>query len=266
MLNVTRSGYYAWRGRSASRRQQEDQKLLVRIRHIHDKSHGIYGSPRITATLHRQGVPVSKKRVARLMQENQLVGRIHSKKGWMPVVNQAIKKQVNRRLSTPAPRRPNQIWVGDVTYIWHQKRWWYLAVVMDLCSRKVVGWSLQQYRTAVLTQQALQHALKKRKPENAMIFHTDRGVEYGASQIQTLLENYGIKSSMNRPGHCTDNAHMESFFHSLKGEWLKGVKFNSASELRKSIQHYIVYFYNRVRLHSGINYYSPDEYERLLTQ
>ena len=133
---------------------------------------------------------------------------------------------------------------------------------MDLYSRKVVGWSLEKYRTTELTNKALKHALKYREPEPDMIFHSDRGSEYGGSRYRQILTQHGIRASMNRIGHCTDNAHMESFFHSLKGEWLKGMSFESSNGLRKCIRDYIVNFYNRVRLHSGIGYLSPDEFER----
>lgn len=263
MLDVSRSGYHSWRGRTESRRSQENKKLLKHIRQVHADSYKVYGSPRVTAQLHRQGIVANEKRVARLMQENGLVGRIHSRKGKMPTVNEVIQKSSNKRLVMPEPIKPNQVWVGDVTYLRHQKRWWYLAVIMDLYSRKVVGWSLETYRTTELTKQALHHALKSRAPELGMIFHSDRGSEYGGSRYLGLLDEYGIRASMNRPGHCTDNAHMESFFHSLKGEWLRGKTFEDTASLRNAVRDYIVKFYNRVRLHSGIGYHSPDEYERL---
>ena len=137
---------------------------------------------------------------------------------------------------------------------------------MDVYSRKVIGWSLKSYRKKELTMQALKHALKNRRPKEPMIFHSDRGSEYGAGAYRELLEQNDISPSMNRPGHCTDNAHIESFFHTLKGEWLKGNKYDTVETLREAIRDYIVNFYNRTRLHSSLNYCSPNEFERLQAQ
>lgn len=263
---VSRSGYYAWITRKDSQRKRDNQSLANKIKDIHRQSYGIYGSPRVTAMLHRQGVNVSENRVARIMQAEQIVGRIKTKKRREPSVNYAIKKTDNKRLTAALPCKPNQVWVGDVTYLWQQKQWWYLAVVMDVYSRKIIGWSLEKYRKKELTLCALQQALRNRKPEPNMIFHSDRGVEYGAHEYRELLQQHGIRPSMNRPCHCTDNAHIESFFHSLKGEWIRGVKYATVGTLKKGIRDYIVHFYNRTRLHSSLNYCSPNEFERLQCQ
>jgi len=259
---VSPSGFHAWSKRKESKRQIENELLSSKIMRIHKKSHGIYGSPRITAMLRRDGILVSENRVARIMQSKRIIGRIHNKKGRAPATVEVIKKTDNKRLHTPQPTRINQVWVGDVTYLWQQKRWWYLAVVMDLYSRKIIGWSLESYRKKALTIKALSNALQCRTPEADMIFHSDRGAEYAAGDYRGLLEKYGIKPSMNRPGHCTDNAHIESFFHSIKGEWIKGNRYDTVDELRNDIRKYIVYFYNRTRLHSSLNYCSPNEFER----
>jgi len=263
IYEVSRSGYYAWCHRKPSKRALENQSLAKKIKHIHTKSFGIYGSPRVTKKLHQQDIMASENRVARIMQSEGIVGRIHSRKQRAPSIVEVIKKTNNKRLTTPQPTGINQVWVGDVTYIWQQKRWWYLAVVMDLYSRKIIGWSLESYRKKELTISALSQALKNRKPEPDMLFHSDRGVEYAAGAYRELLKKHSIKPSMNRPGHCTDNAHMESFFHSIKGEWIGGVKYATVDTLRDAIRNYIVNFYNRTRLHSGLNYQSPNEFERL---
>ncbi len=266
IYGVTRGGYYAWRDRKPSRRALANQTLSQHIRRIHKQSYGIYGSPRITKKLQQQGVQVSEKRVARIMQSEGIVGCIHTKKGRAPCIVEVMKKSTNKRLTLPAPTKTNQIWVGDVTYLWHNKRWWYLAVVMDLFSRKIIGWKLENYRKHKLTMSALKQALQNRTLRSDMIFHSDRGSEYAAQGYRNLLSNHGIAPSMNRPGHCTDNAHMESFFHSLKGEWIKGNKYDTVDELRKALRDYIVNFYNRTRLHSSLNYCSPNEFERLQIQ
>lgn len=261
--DVSRSDYYSWRDRKVSQRAINNQSLAKKIKHIHKKSFGIYGSPRITVKLHQQGMTASENRIAHIMQTEGIVGRIHTRKQRTPSIVEIIKKTNNKRLTTPLPTRINQVWVGDVTYIWQQKRWWYLAVVMDVYSRKIIGWSIESYRKKELTIKALSHALQNRKPVADMLFHSDRGVEYAAGAYRNILEKHSIRPSMNRPGRCTDNAHMESFFHSLKGEWIGGVKYATVDALRVAIRDYIVNFYNRTRLHSSLNYQSPNEFERL---
>jgi len=153
------------------------------------------------------------------------------------------------------------VWVGDVTYLKIKGRWQYLATVMDQYSRRIIGWSLSSTRTTELTRAALRYALKKRKPKAGVIFHTDRGIEYTGHGFQRILTDNGIHHSVNRPGKCTDNASMESFFHSLKAELIRGTGFEDAQELRRSLSLYINTFYNEVRLHSGIGYKSPMKYE-----
>jgi len=264
--NVSTSGYYAWRNRKESSRQQANNQFARVINKVHQQSHGIYGSPRVTAALHRQGLSISENRVARIMQAHGIIGRIHVKKRRPPGLHDVIKRTDNKRLGRPLPNAINQVWVGDVTYIRFQKRWWYLAVVMDIYSRKIIGWSLDRHRRKELTMSALKQALKTRQPETNLLFHSDRGVEYAAGGYRDLLAEHKIKPSMNRPGHCTDNAHMESFFHSLKGEWLGSNKYATVALLHKAIRDYIVSFYNRVRLHSSLNYCSPNEFEKLQLQ
>ena len=263
IYDVSKSGYYTWRDRKLSQRAIDNKSLANKIKSIHKKSFGVYGSPRITKKLHQQGIMASENRIARIMQSEGIIGRIHTCKQRAPSIVEVIKRSKNKRLTTSAPIRINQVWVGDVTYLWHQKRWWYLAVVMDLYSRKIIGWSLESYRKKELTISALNKAIQSRRPKSEMIFHSDRGVEYAAGAYRDLLEQYKIQPSMNRPGHCTDNAHMESFFHSLKGEWIRGNKYATVDALRNSIRDYIVNFYNRTRLHSSLNYCSPNEFERL---
>lgn len=170
----------------------------------------------------------------------------------------------NLRRQAPKVTGPNQQWVADVTYIKVRGRWFYLAAVMDVYSRRILGWSLDTTRTTALTLSALRYALKGRRPERDMIFHTDRGIEFAAFRFRNALRNRGIRASFNRPGYCTDNAHMESFFHSMKVELIRGRTFNCEQELRFSLNSYINQFYNHKRLHSGIGYHSPAEYEQLM--
>lgn len=157
----------------------------------------------------------------------------------------------------------NQVWVADITYLKVNQRWIYLATIMDIYSRRILGWSLSRTRTAELTLTALRYAVRQRSGQTPAIFHTDRGIEYTAYRYQDALKKYGMESSYNRPGCCTDNAHMESFYHSLKGELIRGRRFESETELRQSLNSYINQFYNHKRLHSALDYQPPAVYEKL---
>lgn len=262
-LGVSRSGYYAWLRREACERSREDQKLMKRIQAIHAASGGRYGSPRVHEALLREDVAVGRKRVERLMQEAGLVGRVATLYRRIPGMARFFGRHQNLRLDLPPPTAIDQVWVGDLTYIRVGGQWRYLAVVMDLYSRRVIGWSLGERKTADLTLRALRPALRRRTPKPGLLFHTDRGAEYGADIIQRELARHGIRASMNRPGCCTDNGYMESFFHSLKAEAIHGVTFKTEAALRQELNHYIGQFYNHRRLHSGIGYKTPVEYEEM---
>lgn len=235
---------------------------MKQIASVHTGSHGRYGSPRIHQALARAGVRVGRKRVARLMQEAGIAGRVATLYRRSPGTTRFYERHQNLRLELPPPTGIDQVWVGDLTYIRVGSAWRYLAVVMDLYSRRVIGWALGERKSAELTWRALRQALRRRAPSPGLLFHTDRGVEYGAHLIQQELARHGIRSSMNRPGCCTDNGHMESFFHSLKAEAIHGLRFTSEAELRHELNHYIGQFYNHRRLHSALGYRTPVEYEK----
>ncbi|MDH5217572.1 MAG: IS3 family transposase [Gammaproteobacteria bacterium] len=261
-LDVSPSGFYKWRERGESKREKSDRELLEKITRIFVDSDTTYGSPRVFEQLRQEGERVGRSRVERLMREAGLVGkaaRIYRRKA---ATRSAYMKLPNLRIDKPAPTAVNQQWVGDITYIKVKGKWCYLAVVMDLYSRKIVGWSLEDYKTAELTLSALRKALKVRDVETGLIFHTDRGSEYGAYLMQNELKRRGILSSMNRPSSVTDNAHMESFFRSMKTECIHGYSFKDESDLRITLSHYMHDFYNKRRLHSGISYQSPIDYEQ----
>ena len=264
-LSVSTSGFYAWEEREASARYQEDQRLLVLITKVYWKSEGRYGSPRVYQALKQQGIGVSRKRVERLMREAGLRGRVVRVTRRQPGLKRFKSKGENLLLTLAAPTRINQVWVGDVTYLKINGQWQYLATVMDQHSRRILGWSLSKTRTTELTRDALSYAMKKRRKPKGIIFHTDRGIEYTGSGFQTLLTKWGFKHSVNRPGHCTDNAYMESFFHSLKAELIRGTVYKTVKALRQALTKYINHFYNAVRLHSGLNYVSPMKYEQGIT-
>ncbi len=247
-----------------SRRKESDHQLLTLIKRIYTSSCGRYGSPRVHKALEKQGVYVGRKRVERLMREANLQGRVAR-----VTFRQVGRKQFNNKgsnllLARAKPTGINQVWVADVTYLKVRGQWQYLATVMDQYSRRIIGWSLSMTRTTQLTRDALGYALKKRGYPKGIIFHTDRGIEFTGFMFQSLLSKYDFKHSVNRPGCCTDNAFMESFYHSLKGELIRGSVFTCVNQLRKALRAYINKFYNGVRLHSGIDYLSPVEYEQCI--
>lgn len=259
-LGVSTSGFYAWSNREASKRYREDQELLQRISEIYWNSEGRYGSPRVYKALVQEGIQIARKRVERLMKEAGLQGRVVQVTRRQPGLKRFKSKGDNLRLAMDAPTAINQVWVADVTYLKLNGQWHYLATVMDLFSRRIIGWSLSINRTMVMTCEALKYALRKRGYPTDVVFHTDRGIEYMGKDFQKLLENQSFIHSVNRPGHCTDNAHMESFYHSLKAELIRGSVFNGVKAMRKALARYINRFYNAVRLHSALDYLSPIQY------
>jgi transposase InsO family protein len=263
-LAVSRSGYYAWVQRDVPQRTLDDQHLLEKITHIFTEAQGRYGSPRVFKALLAQGIAVGKKRVERLMRAANLTGRVVRVTRRQPGLKRFAEQGQNHLLATGNATRLNQVWVADVTYLKVKGRWQYLATVMDQYSRRIIGWSLSATRTMKLSVDALMYALKKRGYPTDVVVHTDRGVEYTGYWFQETLSKFGLVHSVNRPGYCTDNAFMESFYHSLKAELIRGTLFTCATHLRQAIKGYINTFYNQVRLHSGIGYLSPMEYERRL--
>lgn len=261
-LNVSPSGFYAWLNRQPSHRYLDDQELLKVISKIYWASQGRYGSPRVHAALQKQGIHVGRKRVERLMRESGLKGRVVKVTRRQPGLKRFKAHGSNLLMQLDKPTGMNQAWVGDVTYLKVAGQWQYLATVMDLYSRRILAWSLSSTRTTELTTGVLAKALKRRNYPAGLVFHSDRGIEYTAFEYRRLLQKHGVRQSFNRPGHCTDNAHMESFSHSLKGELIRGNHYASEKLLRAELAGYINHFYNAARLHSGLGYSSPIEYER----
>ena len=258
---MSRAGYYAWRGKAPGVRGEQDRRLLTRIQAVFGASEGTYGSPRIVGVLRQAGLGVSRKRVGRLMREAGLKARAASLYRANPGTH-AFFTSIPNRIRKLKLSGVDQVWVGDITYLKLAGVWRYLAVVMDRYSRRIVGWCLGLHKDAKLTVCALNRALLKRHPAQGLIFHSDRGIEYAAFEFRTRLAALGIVQSMNRPGKPTDNAHMESFFHSLKSDVIHGRHFQTEAQLRDTIQRYVAY-YNRIRVHSALDYRSPIDFERM---
>lgn len=259
---MSRSGYYDWLKRKPSTRTQDDIALLGKIVSIHQRSRETYGSPRVHRSLKKEGLQVGEKRVARLMRENGVKGRVVTVTRRSPALRRFQQDGENLRLALPFPTGCDQQWVADLTYIKVGAHYRHLITIMDLYSRRILGWSLSEQRTADDVLVVMKRVIARRQPPPGLIFHTDRGIEFMAYAIQEELARHGLERSYNRLGFCTDNAHMESFYHSLKGELVRGRTFRNEEALRTALASYINRFYNRERLHSGIGYMSPVEYEK----
>lgn len=261
-LGVSRGGYYSWLSRPESRRAREDRQLLPRIRAVFRESRQRYGSPRVHAEL-RDEVRCGRHRVARLMRQDRL---------------QARPKRRFKRTTQSAHAQPlagNELqrqfevatldtcWAGDITYIWTQEGWLYLAVLLDLCSRRIVGWAVNDRLTEELTLRALDQALVRRRPSAGLLHHSDRGSQYAAGEYRKKLARHGLRTSMSRRGDCWDNAVVESFFSSLKTELFAGQRWPATrAEARRELFEYIEIFYNRKRRHSALGYLSPSRFEQ----
>jgi putative transposase len=261
-LEVSRSGYYAWCKRPLSQQAQANHHLVERIRIVHTASYGTYGSPRIWAELRAQGVGCSLNRVARLMRAHAI--RARGKKRRV-VTTQADPSQLvapNRLDRQFEARTPNQKWLTDITYIPTDQGWLYLAGVLDLYARKIVGWAIEPTLTTRLVTQALTMAIQTRQPGTGLLHHSDRGSQYTSIDYQSLLTDHRFQVSMSRAGNCYDNAPMESFFGTLKSEWVDQRHYRTFAEAKTDIFAYIEGFYNRRRRHSALDYLSPEAYEQ----
>ena len=259
VLGVTRSGFYAWFRRGPSARSLTDEELGVQIREIHESSRSTYGAPRVHRALRRDGVRVGRKRVERLMRRHDLRGRVRRRyrgttdsRHDLPVAPNTL----NRQFHVDAP---DQVWAGDITYIRTTTGWSYLAVVLDLLSRLVVGWSIANHLRTGLIEEALRGALAWRLPAEGALHHSDRGCQYASASYRKLLDQHGLHVSMSRTGECYDNAVVESFFGTLKQELVQEACWHDIEEARAALHEYIEVFYNRQRLHSALGYRTPIE-------
>jgi putative transposase len=261
LLSVSRSGYYAWKHRPPSGREQSNRLLAAEIKRVFDDEKGRGGAPRVARRLQDEGTPAGRHRVARIMRDN----------GWRAKAARKYKATTNSKHSLPvAPNlleqdfradKPDQKWVSDITYIWTDEGWLYLAVVLDLYSRRVIGWAIAERMTATLVCDALIMALWHRKLPTGVVVHSDRGSQYCSSAYQKLFRKYRLICSMSKKGDCYDNAAMESWNHSFKVEAVHGERFKTRSEAKYQVFEYIEVYYNRKRLHSKLGYLSPIAFE-----
>jgi putative transposase len=262
VLQVSRSGSYAWDGRLASPREVRRGAVLDQIRQVHQESRQTYGSPRVHRALKARGIRCCVNTVAKLMK-----GRAIRSKASRPFVVKTTNSRHDRPVAENVldrefyPDRPNEVWTADITYVPTAEGWLYLAVVLDLFSRRAVGWATANHLRAERTCNALRMALEHRRPEGELLHHSDRGVQYASDAYQGLLREHGIKPSMSRQGDCYDNAVTESFFSTTKRELTHHEAYATREEARGSLFEYIEVFYNRQRLHSTLGYRSPVEYE-----
>jgi len=261
-LGVARSGYYAWLARGPSTRQQADHALSVQIAAAHRSSRGTYGAPRIHAVLRQGALRCGRKRVARLMRAASLTGIRRGRRVPRTTVADPTRAAAPNRLDRDfAATAPNQVWVGDLTYIPTREGWLYLAVLLDAHSRRVVGWAMADHLRAELAVDALALALGRRRPSAGLIHHTDRGSQYTAGAYQQVLATHGMTVSMSRAGDCYDNALAESYFATLKAELVNRQVWPTRQAARQAIFEWIEVFYNRQRLHSALGYCPPVTYE-----
>ncbi len=265
VLEVARSGYYAWRKRKPSATAERQSKLTEQIREVHARNRAVYGSPRVHRDLLAADVQCSKNTVAKLMRAAGLRSKMHrrfrvhttdSRHGHPIAPN-----RLNREFCQP---QPDQAWGADITYVRTAEGWLYLAVVIDLCSRKIVGWATSDSLAAELCVHALEEAVRQRRPRQPVLHHSDRGVQYASDDYQGVLARHGLQPSMSRRGNCYDNAVTESFFGTLKTELVYHESYATREAARQSLFEYIEVFYNRKRRHSTLGYVSPAEYETQL--
>lgn len=263
VLAVSRAGYYTWAGRRVSARAQADQHLREHIREIHTRSRATYGAPRVHAALAADGVRVGRKRVARLMRSAALVGcRRGRRTVRTTVTDPAANPAANLVARDFTATEPDRLWVGDITYVATAEGWLYVAVLLDVFSRRVIGWAMADHLRTELALDALAMALTTRRPAGGgLVHHTDRGCQYTADRYQTVLTAHGVRCSMSRSGNCLDNAMAESFFATLKSELIDRQVWPSRRAARRAIFEWLEVFYNRQRRHSALGYHSPAAFE-----
>ena len=262
VLSVSRSGYYAWRDRPKSQRGKANEKLLSLIQEVYGQSHKNYGSPRVHKALQKRGLSCGRNRVARLMREYKIIAKrqIRYKRSTSTAHGRSIAKNLLDQQFIV--KKPNVVWASDITCFWTGSGWLYLSVVMDLYSRRIIGWAMHRRMTDQLAIDALEMAFIHRQPSKGLLHHSDQGSQYASENFRNRLQINKIQCSMSRKGNCYDNAVVESFFKTLKIEWTYDKKYKTREEAKASLFEFIEIFYNQHRLHSTLGYLSPVDFER----
>ncbi len=259
VLGVSRGGYYAWASRAESARAADDRTLAAEIRAAYEASRGRYGSPRVHAELRARGRRIGRKRVARLMRGMGLAARRRRRFRRTTDSRHAFPIAPNLLERNFTAEAPDRVWLANLTYIWTAQGWLYLAAVLDLYTRRVVGWAMADHLRHELTLAALDMAIVRQRPAPGLVHHADRGVQYAAHGYRARLRRHGMVCSMSRKGDCWDNAPMESFFATLKGELVEAADYETHDDAKADLFQYIEGFYNRRRLHSGLGYLTPEQ-------
>ena len=260
VLGVSRSGYYSWW------RQEEtlgsEMAMVAQIKEVYEQSRGLYGSPRIAAELRDRGVPCTKNRIARIMRKQGIAAK--TKRKFKVTTNSKHTKVVSENLVKQEfhAERPNQLWTSDITYVWTKEGWLYLALILDVCTRMIVGWAVSARLTSGFVVEAFDRALRAHQITPEMIFHSDRGSQYASDELRAALAAVGIRQSMSGTGNCYDNAITESLIHTIKTELIYLRRYETREEATSSIFEYIEVFYNRRRRHSALNYKSPFDFQQ----
>lgn len=260
-IEIPSSGYYRWRACKVSNSRVSDEALYQAIKTEYDKSRKIYGSMRIEKALRQRGIKTSKKRVARIMNSHGLRSIVKQKFKATTNSNHSHAVSENIVQQKFSTERPNQVWTSDITYIWTSEGWIYLAVVLDIFSRQIIGWKISNSLNKEIVSEVIIKSVQSRRPSSGLVFHSDRGVQYASNEVRNILKNNSIRQSMSGKGNCYDNAITETFFHTLKTELVYQTSYRTRVEAEISIFEYIEVFYNRQRLHSAINFMAPIEYE-----
>jgi putative transposase len=263
VLGVSKSGYFDWCKRGDSPKEARANDLVVKIERIHEGSRKTYGSPRVYRILKAMGERCSKTTVERLMREQGIRSKMRRKfkattdsNHRLPVAPNVVKRDFTAK-------SPNRLWCSDITYLWTEEGWLYLAAIIDVFTRKVVGWAMRDRLTLPLALEAIEMAVQRQKPHKGLVHHSDRGCQYAAREYQKVLNYHGMVASMSRKGQCWDNALAESFFHTLKTEHVYHERFATKAQARSSVFEWIEVFYNRQRIHSALGFVSPECYERM---
>jgi transposase InsO family protein len=263
VFKVARAGYYKYLRRKLSSRKKQNEELLEKIKAVHTKSKKLYGSPRIHSALKKEGLNFSRKRIAKIMKKNGIQSKIRKK--WKATAKpclDATKIAPNIIKQSFSASAKNAVWLSDITYIDTQEGWLYVAAILDVYSRKIVGLGMSMHPNTDLIIAALKQAICHRRPQPGLILHSDRGTQYTSSQYKNILDRHGFVQSMSAKGNCYDNAPMESFFHTLKTEHVYFHKYITRNQAIQSIFEYVEAFYNRQRLHSSLGHLSPEEFEQ----